>query len=153
MHLKKIVYTLDVMTDDLATEVTTFPQEVSPTSHKAYSSQALLTTTMLTPTTTQQQFIDTRATHHITSNDSMLQKVRTYTSYASMLLGNGSNILITHIGSTYLFRGSCDLQLQNLLCVPQFEKNFIYEDNNVTMEFFSNSFCIKNVQKAQPSPY
>lgn len=54
MHLKNIVYTLDVMTDDLATEVTTFPQEVSPTSHKAYSSQALLTTTMLTPTTTQQ---------------------------------------------------------------------------------------------------
>lgn len=54
------------------------------------------------------------------------------------------------MGHAHLVCASRTLRLQNLLCVPHFEKNLISikklcEDNNVSVEFFLNTFFVKDL--------
>lgn len=82
--------------------------------------------------------MDTRATHHLTYDNTILHQARPYTSNASKLLDGGLSIHVTHIGIICLSCDPCDIWLQNLLCVSQLEKNLISfknlcEYNNVTM--------------------
>lgn len=80
----------------------------------------------------------------------MLQQIALYSGDTSVTLGNGTTTPITHIGYAHLSSEFNALRLKNLLRVPQLEKNLILmkklcEDNNVSVEFFPNTFCVKDL--------
>lgn len=66
------------------------------------------------------------------------------------MLGNGSRVFIANFGESASIIGFKNLKLCNVLHVPQLVKNLISVkrlciDNNVVMEFFPNSFYVKDV--------
>ncbi|BBH07832.1 transposable element gene [Prunus dulcis] len=68
-----------------------------------------------------------------------------------ILIGDGSNLAITHIGSTSLKTPHHHFTLNNVLCVPSMKKNLISisqfcTSNNVSIEFLPSTFLVKELQ-------
>ena len=66
-----------------------------------------------------------------------------------VVIGNGSCLNISNIGYSTILSVSQSLNLKNILHVPQLITNMISvnrlcTDNNVTMEFFTNGFVMKD---------
>lgn len=86
--------------------------------------------------------MDIGATHHLTNDIIQLQNPSPYFGNASVILGNGSTIPISQTDTNKLSCTFHKLNLNDLLLVPQLEKNLILvkklcEDNNV---FVANKF-------------
>ena len=69
-------------------------------------------------------FLDSGATHHITSNENSLTTISDYSGKSKLALGDGSALSISHIGHGSL-PSSKPLKLRNILLVPSITKNLI----------------------------
>ena len=67
------------------------------------------------------------------------------------MIGDGTGLPITHMGSISLHTPNTSFQLNNVLCVPTMKKNLISISqfclsNNVSIEFSSSSFIVKDLR-------
>ena len=95
-------------------------------------------------------FLDSGATHHVTSTTDSMNTNSEYSGTGKLALGDGSKLPITHIGHIIL-PTSRSLHLKNVLMVPSITKNLISIskftiENDVIVEFDSTCFYIKDKQ-------
>ena len=94
-------------------------------------------------------YMDTRATYHLTLNFNNLNAHTPFASLDKVVIGNGNCLNISNIGYSTILSVSQSLNLKNILHVPQLTTNLISvnklcTDNNVTVEFFTNGFVMKD---------
>ncbi|CAL9010557.1 unnamed protein product [Prunus brigantina] len=65
---------------------------------------------------------DSGATHHMTANATSLPNAHPYTGTDKIIVGNGNQLAITHIGNTKLTGLQKSLNLNEVLCVPAIRK-------------------------------
>ena len=68
---------------------------------------------------------DTGATAHITDDPGTLSKLTPYVGSDSVIVGNGSELSITHTGHAHIFSPGSSLSLNNVLVVPNIKKNLL----------------------------
>jgi len=96
-------------------------------------------------------YLNSGASHHITSDPSNFTSKTNYNGSKHVKLGNGSGLTITHVGSTTLssLSNSSNFDLHNILCVPNIAKNLLSvsqfaKDNCVYFEFFHSHCNVKH---------
>ena len=94
--------------------------------------------------------MDSGATHHLTSDLHNLSLHQPYLGDDSVMIGDGTGLPITHTGSISLPSPARTLRLNDVLCVPNIQKNLISvyrlcNTNKVSVEFFSASFQVKDL--------
>lgn len=99
--------------------------------------------------------MDIGATHHMTSDMHTLSTHHPYSGQDAVLIGDGSSLSITHMGSLYLPSRSWNLTLYSVLCVPNIQKNLISiyrlcNNNNVSVELFPAHFQVKDLNSRIP---
>ncbi|KAJ1685430.1 hypothetical protein LUZ63_016820 [Rhynchospora breviuscula] len=92
-------------------------------------------------------FLDSGATHHVTSDINNLSSFEPYTGADQLHIGDGKGLQITHIGSVTVNLGTHTIVLSQVLLVPSFTKNLIslsrfLSDNTNLVVDFSSCFCI-----------
>ena len=92
-------------------------------------------------------YMDTRATYHLTLNFNNLNEHTPFAGLDKVVIGNGNCLNISNIGYSTIL--SVSQSLKNILHVPQLTTNLISVNrlcinNNVTMEFFTNGFVMKD---------
>ncbi|CAL8106344.1 unnamed protein product [Prunus armeniaca] len=92
---------------------------------------------------------DLGATHHMTANATSLPNAHPYTGTDKIIVGNGNQLAITHIGNTKLTGLQKSLNLNEVLCVPTIRKNLISIhrfccDNDCFFELDANGFHVKD---------
>ena len=95
-------------------------------------------------------FLDSGATHHVTSSTDSMNTNSEYSGTGKLALGDGSKHHITHIGHIIL-PTSRSLHLKNVLMLPSITKNLIsiskfIIENDVIVEFDSTCCYIKDKQ-------
>ena len=95
--------------------------------------------------------MDSGAFYHITSDLQNLSLSLACGGTDEVIIGDGSDLSVTHIGSTHLHTPSSTFFLSNVLCVPNIKKNHISvsqfcKTNNTSIEFFPSSFIVKDLQ-------
>ncbi|KAF5462652.1 hypothetical protein F2P56_018640 [Juglans regia] len=93
-------------------------------------------------------YTDTGASAHMTSDVSQLDKVEPYTGTDRVIVGNGSSLPITHMGSC---SPTPSLTLNDVLVVPNLTKNLLSvskltNDFPFSVSFTDNTFIIQNLQ-------
>ncbi|MFS7908935.1 putative RNA-directed DNA polymerase [Helianthus anomalus] len=88
---------------------------------------------------------DTGASDHAVLNQSHVQTPREYGGPDEILLGDGTNLKITHIGDSKIPTLSRPLTLSRVLCVPTLQRNLVSvaklcKTNKVSVEFFPSCF-------------
>ena len=73
-----------------------------------------------------------------------------YVGNEDVIVGNGNEIPISHIGSSVLDSSTYSFNLDNILCVPLLKKNLISvsqfcKQNHASIEFFPNYFLVKDL--------
>lgn len=99
--------------------------------------------------------MDSGATHHLTSDLNNLALHQQYQGDETVLIGDGSDLKITHTGSLSLPSTSRPIHLNSVLCVPSIHKNLISiyrlcNANRVSVEFFPHHFQVKDLQSGIP---
>ncbi|KAL0663659.1 hypothetical protein Bca4012_100496 [Brassica carinata] len=89
--------------------------------------------------------LDSGATHHLTTDLVNLSLHQPYTGGEEVTISDGSNLPISHAGSTSLNTPTHSFRLNDILYVPNLHKNLIYvyrlcNTNNVSVEFFPDHF-------------
>ncbi|KAL4591014.1 hypothetical protein LXL04_003962 [Taraxacum kok-saghyz] len=102
----------------------------------------------------QTWLFDSGASHHITSDLSNLSLHNAYDGTDELVIGDGSSLAITHIGSLCLRFSHTAFTLKNVLCVPSISKNIISIsrlciDNFILIQFYSFYFFIKDFKTKQ----
>ncbi|KAJ4774690.1 Gag/pol [Rhynchospora pubera] len=125
-------------TDDFQSSSSLPPSSGAPQAHVAQTSNA--------STGVTDWFLDSGATHHVTSDINNLSSFEPYEGPDQLHIGDGKGLTITHIGSATVCLGVHSIILTNVLLVPDFTKNLIslsqiLADNNLTIDFHS-CFCI-----------
>lgn len=92
--------------------------------------------------------LDSGASHHVTNDIANLSLHAPYDGTEELLVGDGTGLSITHIGSIEF---SNSIVLNNVLVVPTITKNIISLsqlclDNNVSINFSQNFFCVKDLK-------
>ncbi|PON91412.1 Zinc finger, CCHC-type, partial [Trema orientale] len=92
-------------------------------------------------------YMDSGATNHVTADLSNLALQADYKGKEKLAVGNGSQLSISHIGSSQILTSKA-LQLNNILHVPEITKNLISisqftHDNDAVIEFYSTC-CFVN---------
>ncbi|CAL9020311.1 unnamed protein product, partial [Prunus brigantina] len=95
--------------------------------------------------------LDSGATHHMTANTASLPPAQPYTGTDTIIVGNGNQLAITHIGNTKLTGLDKSLNLNEVLCVPAIRKNLISvchfcRDNDCFFELDANGFNVKDIK-------
>ncbi|KAG9442665.1 hypothetical protein H6P81_018519 [Aristolochia fimbriata] len=90
-------------------------------------------------------YIDSGASHHIASDPSLLTDNGSYTGPDQVMLGNGSGLPISAIGTCHLTHS---LPLRGVLCVPSslnspLSVSKLTSDNNCVVTFDSNGFRVQ----------
>lgn len=102
--------------------------------------------------TSSKWYCDSGATHHVTNNtENFLDNISTFGS-DQVMLGNGQDLSITSIGSTYfqfIHSPLVTLNLENFLLVPKITKNLILvsqfaRDNNVFFDIHPGICLVKS---------
>ena len=93
--------------------------------------------------------LDSAASHNITSDLSNLSIYSEYDGTNEVILGDGSGLAVSHIGSLALHSPHRTFTFRDTLCVPNLCKNLISvhhltKQNNVFVEFHSFYFLVKN---------
>lgn len=97
-------------------------------------------------------YLNSGATDHVVGDShSLLQQIE-YKGANKLMVGNGQNLDITHVGNTYLPTCFFDIKLLNVLVVPHIAKNLLSvsqltRDNNLTIEFNAICCVLKDSQK------
>ncbi|KAI5328775.1 hypothetical protein L3X38_028172 [Prunus dulcis] len=95
--------------------------------------------------------LDSGASHHVTSNVNTLSGASPYDGPDEIIIGNGSGLGITHVGSTTVPSSSSQsFTLSNVLCVPSMQKDIISiskfnKQNNTSIELFPDFFHVKDL--------
>ena len=94
--------------------------------------------------------LDTRASHHVTSNLNNLSLSQPYKGPDDIVIGDGTSLHITHVGHSTLSTPSNSFTLSNVLCVPSMKQNLVSvsqfcKNNNISIEFFPSFFCVKDL--------
>ncbi|GJY63739.1 putative zinc finger, CCHC-type, LTR copia-type gag-polypeptide, partial [Tanacetum coccineum] len=102
-------------------------------------------------TATLKWMMDSGASHHLTSCPSTLSFVSEYGEPDKIKLSDGTNLPISHTGSTHIYTSSKSLDLPDILCVPKLRKNFISvaklcRTNHVSVEFFPSHFFVNDLK-------
>ena len=100
--------------------ITSMPLCLHPSTnldHSVFSSNLVIPPALLP----NEWIIDNGATDHMVHSISYLTKI-TFVAHISVKIPNGVFVLATHVGQVQL---SCDLILDNVLCVPSFSFNLI----------------------------
>ena len=91
------------------------------------------------------------ASNHVTIDAHNLTTKTNYKGKDKFVVGNGSKLLISHIGSSVIASHNLQkpLYLNNILHVPSITKNLLSisqftHDNNVIIEFYSNCCLVKD---------
>ena len=92
--------------------------------------------------------LDSAASHNITSDLSNLSIHSEYDGIDEVILGDGSDLAMSHIGSLALHSPHRTFTLRDTLCVPNLCRNFISvhhltKQNNVFVEFHPFYFLVK----------
>jgi hypothetical protein len=93
--------------------------------------------------------MDSAASHNITSDLNNLSIHSEYDGTDEVVLGDGSGLTVSHIGSLTLKSKHKNFILKDTLCVPDISKNLISvhhftAQNNVFIEFHSSHFLVKD---------
>ncbi|KZV57610.1 hypothetical protein F511_03070 [Dorcoceras hygrometricum] len=91
---------------------------------------------------------DTGASHHMTGNAGMLKNIRPYFGSDSVLIGDGTLLGIKSVGDTQIQNGNQTLPLNNVLHVPNLNRNLLSisqltDHYPVNCEFSNVDFCVK----------
>ncbi|XP_010264130.1 PREDICTED: uncharacterized protein LOC104602215 [Nelumbo nucifera] len=94
-------------------------------------------------------YLDSRATHHITSNLDNLQIQSDYCGFDQVKIGNGTGLEIKNIGSSIISHNDHKFYLEDIYHVPSITKNLFFvskftKDNNVVFEFHPSHFLLKD---------
>lgn len=94
--------------------------------------------------------VDSGAFHHITSDLQNLSMHSEYGENEDMLVGNGKNVPITHIGSNMLNSSYYTFKLNDVLYASHTKKNLLFvsqlcKENNTSIEFFPHMFLMKEL--------
>lgn len=97
-----------------------------------------------------QWYMDYGAMAHLSNNAGILNSTPNRNVNHSVIVGNGSKIPVTCIGSTSIQSSSRPLNLQNVLIAPKIVKNLISvrkltKDNWCSVEFDPFGFSIKDL--------
>ena len=103
------------------------------------------------PSSNASWLLDNGASHHVTADLNNLSLHTPYSGQDDVMLGNGTNLPINHIGSVSLTTSTSSFQLQDVLCVPKMQKKLISialfcVTNNVSIELFPHCFHVKDLQ-------
>ena len=93
--------------------------------------------------------------HHLTSDLNQMSLLQPYGGDDSVMIGDGFGLPITHTGSISLPSYTCNLRLNDVLCVPNIKMNLISvyrlcNANKVSVEFFPASFQVKDLSSGVP---
>ena len=93
--------------------------------------------------------LDSAASHNITGDLSNLSIHSKYDGTDEVILGDGSGLAVSHIGSLALHSPHRTFTLRDTLCVPNLCKNLISvhhltKQNNVFVEFHPFYFLVKD---------
>ena len=97
--------------------------------------------------------VDSGASHDIISNLQNLSLHFEYGGKENIMINNGNDIPITHVGSIILGSPTTIFSLDNVLCAPLIYKKkkknllFVYQfcnQNNISIEFFLDFFIVKD---------
>ena len=93
--------------------------------------------------------MDFAASHHITSDLTNLLIHSQYNGTDEVVIGDGSGLQVTHVGSMPLNSLSKSFLLHNTLCVPNIYKNLVSvhhftRSNNVYIEFHPFYFLVRD---------
>lgn len=98
-------------------------------------------------------FVDSGATHHITSHLGNLNLASPYQGKSQLIVGNGSPVPIRNIGSMELptLQKYKSVALNKVLHIPDITKNLLsisqfLKDNHAIIEFHADSCLIKDVE-------
>ena len=99
--------------------------------------------------------MDSGASHHVTNDLHNLSLYSDYRGPDEILVGDGSSLHISHIGSTKLITSQKPLALSNVLHVPNMQRNLISvsklcQTNHTSVEFFPNHFLVKDLATGAP---
>ncbi|XP_019157563.1 PREDICTED: uncharacterized protein LOC109154157 [Ipomoea nil] len=94
-------------------------------------------------------FPDTGVSSHVTPDSTVLTQSKEYTSNEQLRIGNGSGLVISHIGCASIPCNSKSLSLSNILYVPDLSVSLLSvpkltRENNVFVEFHANCFFVKD---------
>lgn len=94
--------------------------------------------------------MDTRATHHVTTESQGFQHPEAYYGTDEISLGDGNKISNIHTGTINLSASNNQFQLPHTLCAPQIKQKLIYvsqfcQDNLTSIEFFPSYFFLKDL--------
>lgn len=99
----------------------------------------------------QTWYVDSGAMNHMTSDLQNLVIQDNYPGGATVQVGNGQTVPVSHTGVSFLNSDTSSrvLFLKNMLCVPHIATNLlsisqITKDNGVIVEFHSNHCLIKD---------
>lgn len=103
-----------------------------------------------TPNKNQNWMLDTGASYHIIADLLNLSLYSEYEGPDDVVLGDGSGLPITHLGTTQLPSPSHMFSLHNVLCIPSMKRNLISisqfcKTNNVSLEFIPSCFFVKDL--------
>ena len=101
------------------------------------------------PTTNPKWLIDSRASHNITGDLANLSIHSEYDGTDEVVIGEGSGLHVSHIGSFVLKSPTLTFHLNDTLYVPNIRKNLISvhhftSQNNVFVEFHPLFFLVKD---------
>lgn len=105
----------------------------------------------LTADTHIEWLTNSSATHHVTPDASNLSSHSEYAGPDQCMVGDGSRLRISGIGSTYLSTPHTTLKLHHVLHVPTISKNLFAvaqftKDNSCYFEFHPSHFPIKDMK-------
>lgn len=113
--------------------------------------QAYVALTSGTVNEDQNWYVDSGATNHVTADLQNLSIKSDCKGKGKLIVGNGSELKISHIGDIFLSsqHSQKSLFLHNILHVPNITKNLISisqftKDNDVVIEFFFDCCLIKD---------
>lgn len=105
----------------------------------------------LTDSSGREWYPDSGATAHVTSSPEGLQNATQYHGLESIMVADGNNAPITHVGSTNLSVSTCSLPLNDVLVCPSVQKPLLSvsklcEDYPCGVFFDANKACILDLQ-------
>jgi hypothetical protein len=113
------------------------------------NAQEALASLYLNDDNDQNFYVDSGATTHMTNQGGNLQNLKPYLGTDKVFVGNGQALPITHKGQIFLKTTQGNLNLNNILVVPNLKKNLLSvsqltNDNDCIFEFNSDGFVIKD---------
>uniref|UniRef100_A0A2N9I9W7 Integrase catalytic domain-containing protein n=1 Tax=Fagus sylvatica TaxID=28930 RepID=A0A2N9I9W7_FAGSY len=106
--------------------------------------------TIMPQPATNRWMLDSGASHNITSELQNMSMHSEYEGPDEVVIGDGTGLNVTHVGSTHLSTPSKTFALTDLLCVPSINRNLISvhkftSSNNCSVEFNPFFFSVKDL--------